>query len=165
MIVLAIAGLILAIVFIAVPALQRNSRDAQRKADISAIQGALATYVGNNNGDIPETIAEMGEVLTGVDLSFYNVTPEIASATPTDRAVLVDTRDDYIPVTTLDRPEDFVSYIEDAECLAALVGTPVVKTAEFTGDVANLVADGQARSYAIVYATESAPNWICIDNT
>src|SRR5581483_2793412 len=49
LIVLAIAGLILLIVFLAVPALQRNSRDTQRKNDVSRILGA-AQEVINNNG-------------------------------------------------------------------------------------------------------------------
>ena len=72
MIVLAIAGLVLAIVFIAVPALQRNSRDAQRRADASALQSAIATYVGNNNGNIPANVAQLGEAVSSIDFSFYN---------------------------------------------------------------------------------------------
>lgn len=55
LIVLAIAGLIVLIVFLAVPALQRNSRNTQRKNDVSAIGGALTEYVNNNNGSIPAT--------------------------------------------------------------------------------------------------------------
>src|SRR5438309_1368898 len=53
LIVLAIAGLILAIVFLAVPALQRNSRNTQRKADISSILSGLNEYVTNNRGTFP----------------------------------------------------------------------------------------------------------------
>src|ERR1700710_2002336 len=56
MIVLAIAGLILLIVFLAVPALQRSSRNTQRKNDASAISGAIANYIGNNNGKLPPTV-------------------------------------------------------------------------------------------------------------
>ena len=69
---MAIAGLVLAIVFIAVPALQRNSRDAQRRADISGLQSAIATYVGNNNGRVPETANNLGEATEAIDFSFYN---------------------------------------------------------------------------------------------
>ncbi len=53
LIVLAIAGLIILIVFLAVPALQRNSRTTQRKNDVSAIMGALSEAVSNNNGNLP----------------------------------------------------------------------------------------------------------------
>lgn len=53
LIVLAIAGLILLIVFLAVPALQRNSRNTQRKANVSAILGAVSEFGNNNNGALP----------------------------------------------------------------------------------------------------------------
>ena len=54
LIVLAIAGLILLIVFLAVPALQRNSRNSGRKSDISRIGGAVIEYMNNNNGNKPQ---------------------------------------------------------------------------------------------------------------
>jgi prepilin-type N-terminal cleavage/methylation domain-containing protein len=53
MIVLAIAGLIMAIVFIAVPALQRTQRDTRRKNDMNRLFSALETYAGNNQGKYP----------------------------------------------------------------------------------------------------------------
>jgi len=53
MIVLAIAGLIMLIVFLAVPALERSSRNTQRKNDASNILGGLNDYVNNNNGELP----------------------------------------------------------------------------------------------------------------
>ena len=48
--VLAIAGLIFLMVFIALPALQRNQRDTQRKNDMSRILSQLKTYQSNNRG-------------------------------------------------------------------------------------------------------------------
>ncbi len=50
LIVLAIAGLIMLIVFLAVPALQRNSRNTQRRNDAGRITTALNEWVTNNNG-------------------------------------------------------------------------------------------------------------------
>ena len=51
--VLAIAGLIFLMVFIALPALQRNQRDAQRKRDIDRLASALINYKSNNrNNDL-----------------------------------------------------------------------------------------------------------------
>ena len=52
LIVLAIAGLILLIVFLAVPALQRNSRNTQRKADVSRILGGMSEFASNNSGGL-----------------------------------------------------------------------------------------------------------------
>ncbi len=53
MIVLAIAGLILLIVFLAVPALQRNSRNTQRRNDVAKLLAAVQEYANNNNGSVP----------------------------------------------------------------------------------------------------------------
>ena len=51
--VLAIAGLIFLMVFVALPALQRSQRDAQRRQDVSRVAAALTQYQTNNGGDLP----------------------------------------------------------------------------------------------------------------
>lgn len=51
--VLAIAGLIFLMVFIALPALQRNQRDTQRRNDMSRAQAALQQYQTNNRNNLP----------------------------------------------------------------------------------------------------------------
>jgi len=53
--VLGIAGLIFMMVFIALPTLQRNSRDAQRRDDMLAFVDALKKYQTNNRGALPTT--------------------------------------------------------------------------------------------------------------
>jgi prepilin-type N-terminal cleavage/methylation domain-containing protein len=53
LIVLAIAGLILLIVLLAVPALQRNAGNTNRKNDASAIAAAVSEYEDNNSGAAP----------------------------------------------------------------------------------------------------------------
>jgi prepilin-type N-terminal cleavage/methylation domain-containing protein len=58
LIVLAIAGLIMLIVFLAVPALQRNSRNTQRKNDVAGVLAAVAERVSNNNGNLPAAVGE-----------------------------------------------------------------------------------------------------------
>jgi prepilin-type N-terminal cleavage/methylation domain-containing protein len=52
LIVLAIAGLIMLIVFLAVPALQRNSRNTQRNSDASLLASAVNECLNNRNGQI-----------------------------------------------------------------------------------------------------------------
>ena len=52
--VLAIAGLIFLMVFIALPALQRNQRDTRRKNDLSTFASALQNYASNNRGEYPK---------------------------------------------------------------------------------------------------------------
>ena len=51
--VLAIAGLIFLMVFIALPAMQRSQRDTQRRQDYSGFSSAIAQYLTNNNGKLP----------------------------------------------------------------------------------------------------------------
>lgn len=53
--VLAIAGLIFLMVFIALPALQRSQRDTQRRDDVSRFVSQLNSYATNNRGALPNT--------------------------------------------------------------------------------------------------------------
>ncbi len=50
--VLAIAGLIFLMVFVALPALQRNQRDTQRRDDYGMLSSAITNYSANNGGRI-----------------------------------------------------------------------------------------------------------------
>lgn len=88
LIVLAIAGLIMLVVFLAVPALQRNSRNSQRKGDVQAILGGVSEFSGNNNGKIPATAAEQATVLASVKLGYYDT---IAWGTGVQTALTTDT--------------------------------------------------------------------------
>ncbi len=51
--VLAIAGLIFLMAFIAVPAVQRTQRDARRRDDIGTVLTAIQKYQNNNRGALP----------------------------------------------------------------------------------------------------------------
>lgn len=55
--VLAIAGLILVIVFLAVSGAQKSRRDTQRKNDVARIAASLESYASNNKGAYPTTNA------------------------------------------------------------------------------------------------------------
>lgn len=52
--VLAIAGLIFLMVFIALPTLQRSQRDTQRRNDLGRVSTQLTSYQSNNGGKLPE---------------------------------------------------------------------------------------------------------------
>lgn len=56
MIVLAVAALILLIVLLAVPALQRTSRNTALKNDASSVSAAISTSISDNNGTIPSSV-------------------------------------------------------------------------------------------------------------
>ncbi len=76
MIVLVIASVILLIVFLAVPALQRNSRNNQRKNDVSRLLSAITEWSNNNNGKLPTTDDEKVSALLNVGQgSYYSEAP------------------------------------------------------------------------------------------
>lgn len=78
--VLAIAALIFLMVFIALPALQRNQRDQARKQDVTNISGAVNSYTGNNRGDFP-TSAELSDYVEDVSDNTETVTVRRGSGT------------------------------------------------------------------------------------
>lgn len=53
--VLAIAGLIFLMVFVALPALQSGQRDSARKTDVGSVATAVSNYTANNRGKFPTT--------------------------------------------------------------------------------------------------------------
>lgn len=84
LIVLAIAGLIMLIVFLAVPALQRNSRNTQRRNDVSAVVGSVQEHQSNNNGQLPATISL---AIANAKLGFYDPATDV-TGTLTNGAVV-----------------------------------------------------------------------------
>jgi type II secretory pathway pseudopilin PulG len=80
LIVLIIAGLFLLIVFEALPALARSSRNNQRKQDVQAILEVVSQYELNKSGDFPPdcgyspfpACVGSGNLLQNASLSFYN---------------------------------------------------------------------------------------------
>lgn len=60
--VLAIAGLIFLMVFLALPALQRSQRDTARKDDLSRLVAAATSFRSNNGGTSPFTFNASGQL-------------------------------------------------------------------------------------------------------
>ncbi len=125
LIVLAIAGLILLIVFLAVPALQRNSRNTQRKTDVSAILGAVAEYGNNNNGVLPVSTtpptntggvvtfnAPAGLTPSQARVAFYNT----GIGTAPGNIVLAPAGTTTLGNTLDSAPEDFVRIAAGTTC-------------------------------------------------
>ncbi len=91
--VLAIAGLIFLMVFIALPALQRNQRDTARKNDVSTIASAVTTYSSNNRGTFPDAtdldgyLEDLSENTVKEDISVRTDEPDAVQ--PDDAAVII----------------------------------------------------------------------------
>lgn len=91
LIVLAIAGLIMLVVFLAVPALQRNSRNTSYRNEAAQLLSAAAEHSSNNNGNVP--VAADNTVILGLTKNKTITNLTIASgataATPAfDTAIL-----------------------------------------------------------------------------
>jgi prepilin-type N-terminal cleavage/methylation domain-containing protein len=108
LIVLAIAGLIMLVVFLAVPALQRNSRNTQRKNDVSSLLGALTEYINNNNGKLPTTSAEFYTASQNAKFGFY--------ASPTSGTALGDFNFTYNSNTAVTATANTVYVKTGAKC-------------------------------------------------
>jgi prepilin-type N-terminal cleavage/methylation domain-containing protein len=129
LIVLAIAGLILLIVFLAVPALQRNSRNTQRRTDVTRLLGSVQESVNNSNGALP-TVDTTVEALT--NLGFYQTSGVTLSTCTT------------LSCPTYTPTVDNVELRMHATCPASVPATGAV-TLTF-----------QNRAYAAVFAVESS---------
>jgi len=102
LIVLAIAGLILLIVFLAVPALQRNSRNTSYRNEAAQLLAATSEWSNNSNGQVPaasvsstpgsnaEAIFQLtkNKNITVFEVEAFSATAVAAGDTTFDRAVL-----------------------------------------------------------------------------
>lgn len=148
MIVLAIAALILLIVFLAVPALQRNSRNTARKGDVSRVSAAITEFLSNNNGVLPAAgTAASGDAQTIVNnagsLAQYDFTT--SAADQANFTVVVEA------AAADANPNDVnkIKVVTKAKCGAAGVAVA-----------------GTSRQTAVLYTTESSgggTNKLCVD--
>lgn len=82
MIVLAIAGLIILVVLLAIPALQRNGRNTALKSDASALAAGIGEFASNNDGAIPDTTSSCATgSVTFKATGKTDVTPKVQGAT------------------------------------------------------------------------------------
>ncbi len=146
LIVLAIAGLILLIVFLAVPALQRNSRNTTKKNDVSKVLAAANEWVSNNSGK-KITTGDSATANTAAEsiLKSSGVSSTDVKITVVDAAVTaVPGRDEIVIVTNV-------------QCSGSGVKTaPLSGTGAF--DVAainSMVSTAASRAYGAVYMIES----------
>lgn len=139
LIVLAIAGLIMLVVFLAIPALQRNSRNNQRQTDVANLLGAVGEYVSNNNGALPDLanagsqsgnnyqIGDDGSNEVEVALGYYGA----ADVSIVDGSAA--------NVTGNEEGEDLIRIVLEAECNTDSTGT----------------IPGASRGYAALYTLEN----------
>jgi type IV pilus assembly protein PilA len=132
MIVLVIAAVILLIVFLAIPALQRNSRNTQRKNDVSAYLGAVAEWSNNSGGNVPSAATDLTAANTGVNAlantGFLTEPTAVLTGTQTNNASL--------------------------GAMTLVTGATCAQTAGVNNG--NSAASTSARSYVVLYAIENS---------
>lgn len=145
--VLAIAGLIFLMVFIALPALQSGQRDTARKSDVSNVASAVTSYANNNRGKFPDTAAlntQLGATGSAGDMTYTSL-----STNTTD------------VVVSTSASAGSVSGIEDAKIIV-LKG---VKCDTVGADGKVEVANGTTRQFVVVTQLEGGNNTgYCLDS-
>jgi prepilin-type N-terminal cleavage/methylation domain-containing protein len=98
MIVLSVAGTIMAATFMAFPAIQRNSRNGQRRNDVQAMLQAVSQYELNNSGNFPDSSSiAVTSLLQYSKLSFYSASDvTLTSGTKTAQGTITDISKVYI---------------------------------------------------------------------
>ena len=165
--VLAIAGLIMAVVFLAIPQLQRSARDSQRKDLVSRMKSEIETYASNNQGTYPLNTSGGtcdGTYTTANWDDFYcrYVNNQFNDKDPTTgNSIFGTTPHSASPVSC---------GVSSGTCTATLPSSGVAKviySAKCSG--ATAVNSGGApatttHDYAIVIGLDRANTYYCVDN-
>lgn len=160
LIVLAIAGLIISIVFLAVPQLQRNARDSKRQNIANRLSTELGAYAANNQGTYP---------FRGLDGSYKD-----CSTSDTGGQSCYDWYNRYIngnidvtdpktgSPTRIFYTNNFNGSGWSLGTAAIIVGTTCAGDRPSTG--ASTGATATSKQFALVIALERTNTYYCVDN-
>lgn len=135
--VLAIAGLIFLMVFVALPALQSGQRDSSRKNDVGSVASAVNTYTSNNRGRLPANGAALG-TYNAADGKWTSYLSSVSGSTTAVNVVPAANRPGGNAATT----DGTITIYLGARC-----GAPAGN--------AQAISAGTARQYAVVTRLES----------
>ena len=141
---LAIAGLIFLMVFIALPALQRSQRDTQRRDDMSRFMSAIQSYQSNNNGNLPTLTTQAGSTAF---LNNYLKQDVGEFVDPDGTNYSINTNIDPGNQVAAGNIDHNIFFVSGARC----------------GEDGNTIENDGARNYAILYRLEGAGVY-CGDN-
>ena len=139
MIVLAIAGLIMVVVLIAIPQLQRSQRDSNRQNVVNRINSELGAYSSNNNGTYPFVTLALADFNSRYVANLERRNPQ----TGNNYAVVAAT-------AIADQPT--------ADQIMIFPGTSC------TGELPTGTISTTSRQYSLVVLLERANVFYCIDN-
>jgi prepilin-type N-terminal cleavage/methylation domain-containing protein len=144
LIVLAIAGLIMVIVFLAVPNLQKSQRNNARKTDANNALSALSDYTSNNGGQLPAadctgTSCTFLSATSSVKFGYFQTANVSFAATPVSGTFTAPTAPD----------SEHLLLLADATCANGAASAPT---------------QGTARQYAAYYGIEGSVPTQCISD-
>lgn len=131
--VLAIAALIILMVFIAWPALQRTQRDQARKSDVALIGSTISTFKSNNKGKLPD-ICELNKLVFKQGTSIYQAV-DCKSGDATGSNIITQ------------------STVADGDSAVGIEQVIVVPRGRCDGN--NVRTDGSPRQAALAFAVEA----------
>lgn len=147
--VLAIAGLIFLVVFLALPALQRGQRDTQRKNDLGRMMSQVLSYQSNNQGVLPDTTAKWNTFV-----SSYLTTSGATFAEPSSGSTYEITASSTLPASTT-----APNFSDDAQNSIYVYTGAKCDPANNSGVSANVGARNFA---ALIYQEQGG--YYCLDN-
>lgn len=180
LIVLAIGGVIMATVFLAVPQLQRNSRDQARKSIATRLRGEIENYASNNEGNYP--FNNVGQNCNASDTAtvgdwadFFKNNIKGAKSTQDINSWSINLRDPStmkpmtvcLAASSSTGPAD-TAYVAAYPASGGItLPSPgildVVSGARCNG--ANVQSSSAANSFAVIIGLETANTYFCIDNS
>jgi len=140
--VLAIAGLIFLMVFIALPALQRGQRDTARKSDVGSVSSAITSYTANNRGSFPTTLQLTGTA-TGVPDATGKFGGYVTSVSNNVTAITVIAA--TIGTTV---KEGEIKVVQSSKCVSS-------SAANAAGVASQVLQSGTSRQFAVVTFLEA----------
>lgn len=146
--VLAIAGLIFLMVFIALPALQRNQRDTQRKNDMGRLSSAIVNYTNSNRGALPTNYSSfVTQYLVAGGDSFIDPAGATTAQGSTVTTYVMTTKDNSDLTSDFATSQNIIYYTPDYVC----------------GDSSANVKAGGSRKVAFRTVLESG-GFYCVNN-
>jgi prepilin-type N-terminal cleavage/methylation domain-containing protein len=152
--VLAIAGLIFLMVFIALPALQRGQRDTQRKDDLSRINTQISNFISASRSKVPTaatlptfTSKYLGTSTTGSDCAG----PEYVDPSGDQATACPGANDGYnIVYSTSGTPgKGQIYYGDGVKCLDDGTGGTIGTGASSRNYALRILLEGQTAAYCI----------------
>jgi len=174
LIVLAIAGLIMLVVLLAVPGLQRTQANSAAKSDSTHIVAAITNYSANNNGSLPtaSTMLTVYNDVSGLSklistyLATNPTTPTALATLPVTAGAMVTNTWYFNSATASTTPAmpSTQAWVVDVDTGAVCTSGGSAVASSYGATVTTSTSLATATSVAVLYTTEisGGSDWNCL---